>query len=403
MFLNNSDSSSSAYLSATIPVSSESAESALFHSLFTMPAPINTISQDFCLFDADESSFDYPLFAAKSNNIALGTKQVAQLNNNIFGTNPLCTPQTPSMDLVDTSSSIATASLAKPADAFGFDGCSAFLDDPSLAQAQAQQQQEQALLDTPFTPYLDTPMDTPYLTDFGLEGDKVIADAAAYPSLFSDFNFDFASAQSSVFTIEPNLLFPVDSQDIFATLPSPSVSDISGSTLSSAPNSPLKSLLGDCSDDDEDNEFVSSRAAALVSGLKRKAAGAEFDLTPFAKKTASRPTLPMGFAGAKKPTATKRFSCNHLGCDRRFARLFNLHTHEKTHDPEQARPFICPESDCAKAFSRKHDLQRHEASVHKGERNFACATCKKPFSRQDGLRRHLAVKDSCSENGWLAT
>ncbi|KAF9327940.1 hypothetical protein BG006_008833 [Podila minutissima] len=395
MFLNNADSSSSIYLPATAPVSSESAESALYHSLFTMPAPINTISQDFCLFDADESSFDYPLFAAKSNNISLGTKQLAQLNN-IF-TNPLCTPQTPSLDLVDSSSATASASFAKP-DAFGFDGCSAFLDDSSLAQAQAQQQQ--ALLDTPFTPYLDTPMETPYLTDFGLEGDKVIADTA-YPSLFSDFTFDF-SAQSNVFTIEPNMLFPGDSQDIFATLPSPSFSDISGSTLSSAPNSPLKSLLGDCSDD-EDNEFVSSRAAALVCGLKRNAAGAEFDLTPMAKKSALRPALPMGFAGAKKPAATKRFSCSHSGCDRRFARLFNLHTHEKTHDPEQARPFICPEADCAKAFSRKHDLQRHEASVHKGERNFACTTCKKPFSRQDGLRRHLAVKDSCTENGWLAT
>ncbi|KAK3840244.1 MAG: hypothetical protein JOS17DRAFT_675892, partial [Linnemannia elongata] len=85
-----------------------------------------------------------------------------------------------------------------------------------------------------------------------------------------------------------------------------------------------------------------------------------------------------------------RFSCNHPGCDRRFARLFNLHTHEKTHDPEQARPFICSDADCGKAFSRKHDLQRHEASVHKGERNFACTKCFKPFSRQDGLRRHLA-------------
>ncbi|KAG0026471.1 hypothetical protein BGZ82_009457 [Podila clonocystis] len=364
-----------------------------------MPAPINTISQDFCLFDADESSFDYPLFAAKSNNISLGTKQLAQLNNNIFA-NPLCTPQTPSLDLNDVSSTTTTAtpSFAKP-DVFGFDGCSAFLDDSSLAHAQAQQQQ--ALLDTPFTPYLDTPMETPYLTDFGLEGDKAIADAS-YPSLFSDFTFDF-SAQSNVFTIEPNMLFPSESQDIFAALPSPSVSDISGSTLSSAPNSPLKSLVGDCSDDDEDNEFVSSRAAALVFGLKRKAASAEFDLTSMAKKSAPRAALPMGFTGAKKPAATKRFSCSHPGCDRRFARLFNLHTHEKTHDPEQARPFICPEADCAKAFSRKHDLQRHEASVHKGERNFACTTCKKPFSRQDGLRRHLAVKDSCSENGWLAT
>ncbi|KAI7832716.1 hypothetical protein BC939DRAFT_381337, partial [Gamsiella multidivaricata] len=80
--------------------------------------------------------------------------------------------------------------------------------------------------------------------------------------------------------------------------------------------------------------------------------------------------------------------CIHPGCGRRFARLFNLHTHERTHDPCQVRPFVCPALHCTKAFSRKHDLQRHEASVHKGERNYKCPTCFKPFSRQDGLRRH---------------
>ncbi|KAI8348154.1 hypothetical protein B0O80DRAFT_365769, partial [Mortierella sp. GBAus27b] len=75
-------------------------------------------------------------------------------------------------------------------------------------------------------------------------------------------------------------------------------------------------------------------------------------------------------------------------CGRRFARLFNLHTHERTHDPDQVRPYICEVADCCKAFSRKHDLQRHDASVHKGERNFQCTYCQRPFSRQDGLRRH---------------
>ncbi|KAI8596537.1 hypothetical protein EDD21DRAFT_296406, partial [Dissophora ornata] len=90
----------------------------------------------------------------------------------------------------------------------------------------------------------------------------------------------------------------------------------------------------------------------------------------------------------KKAVAAKRFSCIHPGCDRQFARLFNLHTHERTHDPLQVRPFVCSVAVCSKRFSRKHDLQRHEASVHKGERNYRCPTCSKPFSRQDGLRRH---------------
>ncbi|KAI8594957.1 hypothetical protein EDD21DRAFT_313982 [Dissophora ornata] len=116
-----------------------------------------------------------------------------------------------------------------------------------------------------------------------------------------------------------------------------------------------------------------------------------------------RPIDGLEAADIKRHSAPKRFSCNHDGCDRQFARLFNLHTHEKTHDPEQARPFLCSDAACGKAFSRKHDLQRHEASVHKGERNFACTKCHRPFSRQDGLRRHLSVKGPCFENGWLAT
>ncbi|KAF9099534.1 hypothetical protein BGX29_007120, partial [Mortierella sp. GBA35] len=178
------------------------------------------------------------------------------------------------------------------------------------------------------------------------------------------------------------------------SLPSPIMSD-----TFSAPTSPVKAIplnLDIASDDEDEVEFVSSRSAALVSGLKRKASSPA--ISPVKKVmgiTAS--------ASVSKTAAPKRFSCSHAGCDRRFARLFNLHTHEKTHDPEQARPFLCSDAECGKAFSRKHDLQRHEASVHKGERNFACTKCLKPFSRQDGLRRHLAVKGSCSDHGGMAT
>ncbi|KAG0282242.1 hypothetical protein BGZ97_009068, partial [Linnemannia gamsii] len=220
--------------------------------------------------------------------------------------------------------------------------------------------------------------------------------AAGFSSLFPDFAFDTSFDQ--VYSIAPNMLLPLDQQQF--VLPSPEISD-----LLSAPASPVKALAADFDldhlasddDDEEDDLFVPSRSAALVSGLKRKASTAA--LSPV-KKTIG---LTANAAASPKATATKRFSCNHPGCDRRFARLFNLHTHEKTHDPEQARPFICSDAECGKAFSRKHDLQRHEASVHKGERNFACTKCLKPFSRQDGLRRHLAVKGSCSDNDGLAT
>ncbi|RUS31649.1 hypothetical protein BC938DRAFT_477373, partial [Jimgerdemannia flammicorona] len=86
----------------------------------------------------------------------------------------------------------------------------------------------------------------------------------------------------------------------------------------------------------------------------------------------------------------RRFPCKHPGCDKAFARLFNLTTHEKTHDPHREKPFSC--KDCPKTFARKHDLYRHEASVHRGERLFSCKRCTKPFSRKDALRRHVSVK-----------
>lgn len=95
----------------------------------------------------------------------------------------------------------------------------------------------------------------------------------------------------------------------------------------------------------------------------------------------------------------RRFSCKHPGCDKAFARLFNLNTHAKTHDPNREKPFACKE--CAKSFARKHDLFRHEASVHRGERLFTCKRCSKPFSRKDALRRHVAIK-GCPGTGSVA-
>ncbi|KAG0274043.1 hypothetical protein BGZ95_010153 [Linnemannia exigua] len=362
---NYSSASASAFASTTTSTTAPSdpiAESALFHTLFSsMSAPVNTISQDFCLYDADESSFDYPLFNPAA--AAAVNKKIAA-SASAFVSNPLCTPQTPSIDLVSAPASRA----------LGFD---ALFDDSTLTP-------QLSLLNTPFTPYLDTPalvdsvaLETPYL-DFGLDHTldskfAAASSATGFSSLFPDFAFDASFEQ--VYSISPNMLLPLDQQF------SPDMSD-----LLSAPASPASE------DEEEDDLFVDSRSAALVSGLKRKASTVA--LSPV-KKT-------IGLS-APKTTAAKRFSCNHPGCDRRFARLFNLHTHEKTHDPEQARPFICSDAECGKAFSRKHDLQRHEASVHKGERNFACTKCLKPFSRQDGLRRHLAVKGSCSDNDGLAT
>ncbi|KAG0254004.1 hypothetical protein BG011_006025 [Mortierella polycephala] len=469
----------------------------------------NTVSHDFPLFEKDENSFDYPLFAdnAKSLQQHPPLHQVtAILSALTSNTNPLCTPQTPSMDMLYENPCPRTASTASS----GFDNFSTLLDEPgnshlaaavTLLRAHADisgiggnggnggndgqcfEVPIHSLDDTPFTPYLDTPYETPYPDDFCFESDCAsAAGTAEIPqqhnpfSLFPDLHYDISTLGGGAVysTIEPaNLLMGCASikdqqqqQDIspvhdilIADLsysdaeydhnnagPSSEEPEMDDQELEDYEGIEVDSLESDddqedddqsSSDEDDedydDGEFIPSRPLAVsVSGYKRKAcevfatsdrrSDTDSPLPTLSTKR-TRPQLASPLGGntstnrkktkrtprSKKLTAAKRFSCIHSGCARRFARLFNLHTHERTHDPHQVRPFVCSDAGCSKAFSRKHDLQRHEASVHKGERNYKCPTCGKLFSRQDGLRRHHAVKGStCTtaaeiDTEWSAT
>ncbi|KAF9952736.1 hypothetical protein BGZ70_000496 [Mortierella alpina] len=91
----------------------------------------------------------------------------------------------------------------------------------------------------------------------------------------------------------------------------------------------------------------------------------------------------------------RQFSC--AVCGRSFSRLFNLNTHERTHDRSKARLFACPEQGCKKSFTRKNDLQRHQISIHGVTHIYSCQKCNKPFSRRDALRRHMDFKD-CNDD-----
>jgi uncharacterized Zn-finger protein len=77
----------------------------------------------------------------------------------------------------------------------------------------------------------------------------------------------------------------------------------------------------------------------------------------------------------------KKYKCRL--CDRSFSKLYNLRSHEKTHD--DVKPFSC--SVCDLKFARKHDLTRH-FKTHEQSKPFTCENCKKQFSRRDALRRH---------------
>ncbi|KAG0200271.1 hypothetical protein BGX28_006636 [Mortierella sp. GBA30] len=478
----------------------------------------NTINHDFCLFETDDSSFDYPLFAESIKmqqqqhalrQAATVTTTVTITTNSGGNTNPLCTPQTPSLAIIGDDNPRSGG-----ADSLGFDSLATLFDERSNCSNNnsglngdvlghvinmgmdgncgVMAQHHQSLVNTPFTSYLDTPYETPYLGDFGFGNDECTSatevlfggfDAQSVQDsngntllLFSGYDFSMPAFEDVASTglgntIEPATLLMASpaQQDSGMVQSSPADSDgedgMSSASTRSSPSqvgtfddaseegentngvetgleedssSPsISSVVDDidsdfddeCQDNDnddgDDDEFIPSRPlAAAVSSFKRKALASfaagrcntETDVASFStifKRT--RPELASPCGGntsskkkrstkaktsgpAKRKAATKRFSCIHAGCERRFARLFNLHTHEKTHDPHQVRPFVCSVLECSKRFSRKHDLQRHEASVHKGERNYGCPTCGKPFSRQDGLRRHLSLKGNNGSN-----
>ncbi|KAF8934602.1 hypothetical protein BGZ58_005606 [Dissophora ornata] len=86
---------------------------------------------------------------------------------------------------------------------------------------------------------------------------------------------------------------------------------------------------------------------------------------------------------ASIPEGAPSYPCTFEGCDKVFARLYNLKSHSRTHTNE--RPFVC--NHCQLAFSRNHDLKRH-VKIHGGDKPFKCSGCGKSFSRLDALGRH---------------
>ncbi|KAF9132823.1 hypothetical protein BGW39_011209 [Mortierella sp. 14UC] len=96
-------------------------------------------------------------------------------------------------------------------------------------------------------------------------------------------------------------------------------------------------------------------------------------------------------AGEESP---RQFVC--AICGRAFSRLFNLNTHERTHDRSKARLFACPEQGCTKTFTRRNDCQRHQISIHKVTDIYSCNKCPKRFSNREELRSH--TDRSCQED-----
>ncbi|SCV72928.1 BQ2448_6853 [Microbotryum intermedium] len=66
----------------------------------------------------------------------------------------------------------------------------------------------------------------------------------------------------------------------------------------------------------------------------------------------------------KKGARRRSSVCTHPGCDKSFARNFNLNAHLDTH--RGIRDYACHE--CGKLFSRRHDCTRHCVAVHNVDR-----------------------------------
>lgn len=63
----------------------------------------------------------------------------------------------------------------------------------------------------------------------------------------------------------------------------------------------------------------------------------------------------------------KPYGCKHNGCNKRFARISDLRSHERTHDAN-AKVFFCIHPGCGKSFTRPYDLKKHKLNQHQGAR-----------------------------------
>ncbi|KAG0377846.1 hypothetical protein BGX24_005304 [Mortierella sp. AD032] len=218
--------------------------------------------------------------------------------------------------------------------------------------------------DVDLSPLMETTTTSPVATATSLFGSDFTLDSAA-DAVKSSFLFDFGS---SGFEIQPSPM-------------------ISAGTTS--PPMDLSLFLSLCSQQQQQHQQqqqVSLFPSPLLSAtpeLTTQTAPAE---NPLKRK--------VGEVQQTDEESPRQFIC--AICSRAFSRLFNLNTHERTHDRSKARLFACPEQGCTKTFTRRNDCQRHQISIHKVSDIFSCNKCPKRFSSREELRNH--TDRNCQED-----
>ena len=86
---------------------------------------------------------------------------------------------------------------------------------------------------------------------------------------------------------------------------------------------------------------------------------------------------------AKHETSTEVFTCDH--CKKEFNKKEKLKYHITLHTGE--RPFKCREG-CEKYFRNRNCQYEHER-MHRGVKEFQCASCPKMFMKKTSLRVHM--------------